>query len=258
MASPCSTAIQTLKYFASVLAKLLILSRFEIPARWRIESAHPFRFDRFHEDNIGSLFSIRGPRDASAILDIERAFNKFEKVALKRRNQGGTPLILVFNSMHLLKDDEDGRKLLELLQQRAEQWCASRLVTMVFNSDDYWVYERLKEHATRMEVLPVKDLPKEKALIALAKFRMRYFGETPSLELMERVYGRVGGRLSFLHRISKADDMISYCDEVCAREKTWFLNKCWILGENMDDDVMDQQKYAVGSMSLLQRLLIRY
>jgi len=29
-------------------------------------------------------------------------------------------------------------------------------------------------------------------------------------------------------------------------EKTWFLNQCWILGEEMDDDVMDQQKYAVS------------
>lgn len=49
----------------------------------------------YHEDNIGSLFSIRGPRDASALLDIERAFNKLEKVALRRRKKLGKPLILV-------------------------------------------------------------------------------------------------------------------------------------------------------------------
>jgi hypothetical protein len=46
----------------------------------------------YHEDNIGSLFSIRGPRDAGAILDIERAFNKLEKVALRRRQRLGKPL----------------------------------------------------------------------------------------------------------------------------------------------------------------------
>lgn len=34
----------------------------------------------FHEDYIGSLFSVRGPRDTTALLDIERAFNKLEKV----------------------------------------------------------------------------------------------------------------------------------------------------------------------------------
>lgn len=49
----------------------------------------------YHEDNIGALFSIRGPRDASALLDIERAFNKLEKVALNRRKKVGRPLILV-------------------------------------------------------------------------------------------------------------------------------------------------------------------
>jgi len=49
----------------------------------------------YHEDNIGALFSIRGPRDASALLDIERAFNKLEKVALTRRKKIGRPLILV-------------------------------------------------------------------------------------------------------------------------------------------------------------------
>lgn len=49
----------------------------------------------YHEDNIGALFSIRGPRDASALLDIERAFNKLEKVALRRRKKVGKPLIIV-------------------------------------------------------------------------------------------------------------------------------------------------------------------
>lgn len=73
----------------------------------------------FHEDNIGSLFSIRGPRDASALLDIERALNKLEKVALRRREKVGRPLIVIINSVHLLRDDEDGRDLLELVQQRA-------------------------------------------------------------------------------------------------------------------------------------------
>jgi hypothetical protein len=64
------------------------------------------------------------------LLDIERAFNKLEKVALQRRSKGDSPLLLVVNSAHLIRDDEDGRDLLELMQQRAEQWAASNLVTM--------------------------------------------------------------------------------------------------------------------------------
>ena len=200
----------------------------------------------FHEDNIGSLFSIRGPRDASALLDIERAFNKFEKVALRRRNAGMKPLILIINSMHLVRDDEDGRDLLELIQQRAEQWCATNVVTVVLNSDDYWVYERLKKHATRMELLPIKDLSKEKAIDALRKLRMNWFQEQPDESILEEVYGRLGGRLSFLARVAKESDMLEMADRISEKEKTWFLTQCGILGEEMDDDVMDQQKYAVS------------
>lgn len=211
----------------------------------------------FHEDNIGSLFSIRGPREASALLDVERAFNKFEKVALARRSAGKKPLILIINSLHLIRDDDDGRDLLELVQQRAEQWCASSLCTVVLNSDDYWVYERLKQHATRMEVLQVLDLSKPKAITALKKLRSSYVSGEPSEEELSQVYDRIGGRLSFLGRVAKADNMLDACDEICRQEKTWFLNQCWILGEDMDDDVMDQQKYASAAVVLAKALVDR-
>ena len=201
----------------------------------------------FHEDYIGGYFSERGPRDTTALLDIERALNKLEKVALKRRRIVGRPLVLIINSVHLLRDNEDGRDLLELLQQRAEQWAASNLVTVVFNSDDYWVYERLKQLATRMEVTSVTDLPKKKAISALRMYRQKYFKERPSSEILTEVYKRVGGRLTFLNRVAKSKDMLDTCDEIMDVERRWFLNQCWILGTEMDDDVMDQQKYAVSS-----------
>ena len=199
----------------------------------------------FHEDYIGSYFSERGPRDTTALLDIERAFNKLEKVALKRRKNVGRPLVLIINAVHLLRDDEDGRDLLELLQQRAEQWAASNLVTLVFNSDDYWVYERLKQLATRMEVTSITDLPKGRAMAALAKYRAKYFREELSSEILSEVYNRVGGRLIFLDRVAKSQDMLKTCDTIMDVERRWFLDQCWILGMEMDDDVMDQQKYAV-------------
>ncbi|OAL63509.1 hypothetical protein A7C99_5905 [Trichophyton rubrum] len=209
----------------------------------------------FHEDYIGSLFSIRGPRDTTALLDIERALNKLEKVAIKRRNVNQNPLILIINSLHLVRDDDDGRDLLEMLQQRAEQWAASGLVTMVFNSDDYWIYERLKRYASRMEVIPIPDLPKGKALGALRRYRSRYFKENPPQSILEEVYNKVGGRLTFLNRVAKSEDMIATCNEICEAEKTWFLNKCWILGEEMDDDVMDEQKYSSAAMVLAKALV---
>ncbi|MCJ1412681.1 hypothetical protein MMC19_006778 [Ptychographa xylographoides] len=209
----------------------------------------------FHEDYIGSLFSIRGPRDTTALLDIERAFNKLEKVALMRRRTIGRPLVLIINSTHLLRDDEDGRDLLELIQQRAEQWSASNLITVILNSDDYWVYERLKGLATRMDVLPVPDLPKSQALAALRSYRARYFQERLSSDILNTVYDKVGGRITFLNRVAKASDMIRECNEIYEREKSWLLNKCWILGEEMDDDVMDQQKYCSAALVLAFHLV---
>ncbi|KAF2424429.1 hypothetical protein EJ08DRAFT_595227 [Tothia fuscella] len=209
----------------------------------------------FHEDNIGSLFSIRGPRDATALLDIERAFNKLDKVAIERRKKVGRPLILIINSIHLLRDDEDGKDVLELIQQRAEQWAASNLCTVVLNSDDYWVYERLKNYATRLKVHPVKDLTKVEALEALRNYRKRYHKEDMSHQDMETVYDKVGGRLTFLSRVARSRHMMETCDHICKTEKTWFLNKCWILGAEMDDDVMDQQKYASAAMVLAKALV---
>lgn len=200
----------------------------------------------FHEDYIGGYFSERGPRESTALLDIERALNKLEKVALRHRAKKNKPLVVIINQLHLIRDDEDGKDLLELLQQRAEQWAAANLVTMVFNTDDYWVYERLKLLATRMEVMSIADLPKNEALSALRRYRVRYHGEDVDSAILEEVYNRVGGRLSFLNRVAKSHDMMETCDQIKEIEKTWFLNQCWILGQDMDDDVMDQQKWAVS------------
>lgn len=200
----------------------------------------------FHEDYIGGYFSERGPRDSTALLDIERALNKLEKVAIKKRAERKKPLVLIINQMHLIRDDEDGKDLIELLQQRAEQWAAANLVTMVFNSDDFWVYERLKQLATRMDVLPIVDLPKRQATSALQKYRLKYFNENLTNEQLEQVYHLVGGRLAFLNRVAKSRDMLAACKRICETEKRWFLNQCWVLGAEMDDDVMDQQKWAVS------------
>ncbi|KAI1260266.1 hypothetical protein F5Y18DRAFT_259024 [Xylariaceae sp. FL1019] len=209
----------------------------------------------FHEDYIGGYFSERGPRDTTALLDIERAMNKLEKVALRHRAKKNKPLVIIINQTHLIRDDDDGRDLLELLQQRAEQWAAANLVTMIFNTDDYWVYERFKQLATRMEVIPVADLPKKQALSALKQYRLRYFHEEVPDAALEEVYDRIGGRLSFLNRAAKSRDMLATCDFIKETEKTWFLNQCWILGMEMDDDVMDQQKWAAAAMTLAQSLV---
>lgn len=114
------------------------------------------------------------------------------------------------------------------------------------------MYERLKRYGTRMEIIPVPDLPKDRALVALRQYRQKYFNETLDDSILEKVYEKVGGRLTFLNRVAKSKDMLEICATICQAEKTWFLNKCWILGMEMDDDVMDEQKYSV----CMKRLVI--
>lgn len=100
-------------------------------------------------------------------------------------------------------------------------------------------------------MISVVDLPKAEAIASLRRYRRRYFHEKPTNEILEQVYDRVGGRLAFLNRVAKSPNMLETCDEILEVEKTWFLNQCWILGTEMDDDVMDQQKFAV-SISLIK------
>lgn len=202
----------------------------------------------YHEDYIGGLFSMKGPRDgATPILDIERALNKFEKVALQRRNasHGRRPLVLIISNIHHIPDDVDGQRLLSLLQQRAELWAASGLVTLVFTSDVYRTMETLRLHATRMQLLNVQDVPRDVAVEALRKYRVETRGESISSSLLDEIYSRVGGRLIFLDQVARSKNMLETAQSICQKEQRWLLSKCWILGQDMDEKAESQQEYSV-------------
>lgn len=198
----------------------------------------------YHEDYIGSLFSIRGPRDSTPLLDVERALNQMEKVALKMRKARGKPLLLIINNIHLFKDDERNHALLEILQQRAEIWSGNDLVTVVFTSDEHWTLEKLIPHATNMHVFNIKDIGKETATTALKQYRAR-MGESVPQSILDEVFAKVGGRLIFLNQVAQSQDMLETCRQINRKEKSWFLNQCWILGADMDDDVEEPQKFCV-------------
>jgi hypothetical protein len=211
----------------------------------------------FHEDYIGGLFSIRGPKDSSPLLDIERALNQLEKVALSMRKRRGKPLLMIINNIHLFKDDEAGKHLLEILQQRAEIWAGNELVTTVFTSDEFWTLERLIPHATNMHILNIRDVHKNVVTKALKQYRARYHNEEVSQSVLDEVFAKVGGRLIFLNQVAKSRDMLDTCKQINKREKSWFLNNCWILGDSMDDDVEEQQKYCAAAIVLARALVLR-
>ncbi|KAL4795811.1 hypothetical protein BDV19DRAFT_362122 [Aspergillus venezuelensis] len=209
----------------------------------------------YHEDYIGGMFSIRGPRDSTPLLDIERALNKLEKVALTRRRTGERPLVLMINNLHYLPDNVEGQQLLDLLQQRAEMWAASGLVTLIFTSDQYRTTEMLRLHATRMRVLNVQDIPKDMAVQSLQAFRKAAFKEDTPNSVLDEVYGLIGGRLIHLDQVARSQDMLKTCRAICDKEKRWLLCKCWILGAEMDDKAEDQQDLASGAMLLGKALV---
>ncbi|KAI0393189.1 hypothetical protein F5Y17DRAFT_324416 [Xylariaceae sp. FL0594] len=226
------------------------------PEIFRVRLGKALDFE-FHEDYVGSLLSFKGPRDTTALLDIERAFDKMEKIALRRKEQIGKPLVLIITGAHLIRDDEDGQDLLELVQQRAELWAASHLVTVVFVSDDYWTQERLMWQATRLRVTTVRDVPKTTALEALRAFRADKFREDVPSGFLEQIYDKIGGRLSFLNRVAKSDDMVRACDAICEREKRWLLSHYWILGKDLDPGGETQQDLSSAAMLLAKALVDR-
>ncbi|KAH4116365.1 hypothetical protein HBH47_169070 [Parastagonospora nodorum] len=211
----------------------------------------------FHEDYIGGLFSIRGPRDSTPLLDIERALNQLEKVALSMRKSRHKPLLMIINNIHLFKPDEGGKHLLEILQQRAEIWASNELVTVVFTSDEHWTLERLIPHATNMHVHNIKDVRKDVVLDSLRRYRARFHNEDVPQSILDEVFAQVGGRLIFLNQVSKSRDMLDTCKQINRREKSWFLNQCWILGDTMDDDVEEQQKFCAAAIILARALVLR-
>ncbi|KAF5862012.1 hypothetical protein ETB97_012250 [Aspergillus alliaceus] len=209
----------------------------------------------YHEDYMGSLFNYRGPREATPLLDIERALNKLEKVALQRRSKHNRPLVLIISNIHHLPDNPEGQHLLTLLQQRAELWAASELITLVFTSDQYRTTEQLRLHATRLQVLTVKDVPEDIAMKALREYRETKFGEPVSADILSQVYDKVGGRLIFLDQIAKSKNMLEMCHSICEKERKWLLSNCWILGSEMDPKAEDQQDYCAAAMILAQALV---
>ncbi len=234
-----------------------ILEAHADPEIFRIRLGRALNFS-FFEDYIGSLFSIRGPRDTTALLDIERAFNKLEEVAAQKVQKTGKPLVLIINNAHYIRNDEEGQDLIELLQQKAESLSGSKLVTIIFNSDDYWLYERLRKMATRLEVVNFYDFSRKQAIQVLQRSR-RYWFHDPKFRLTDRqaneVYDLIGGRPQHLAKVSKQEDVILACHRVIEKEKTWLLNKAALLGTNMDDDVMESGKFSTSAMLLVKELV---
>ena len=99
---------------------------------------------------------------------------------------------------------------------------------------------------SRMTTLSVTDLKKNEALAALRRLRRSYaHGSTHAdkpiedTDTLKRVLSFVGGRLSFLSKDAKQDDMLHAAEHMVAKEKGWLLSQIGLITD-CDDDVMDE------------------
>ncbi|KAH9944767.1 hypothetical protein B0H21DRAFT_694510 [Amylocystis lapponica] len=208
----------------------------------------------FNEDTQTGLFQRRDPREGGAALDIERAMNKLEKVALRYSRRKGRPLVLVFNNMQFFKNDDDGRNMLLQLQQRAESWAASGILTMVFSADDSWPFFVMRKSASRMQASPIHHFTLREGLRAVSQMRQAEKHFLEDTETCRKVVSIVGGRLSYLSRVCKSRDMLEEARNMLAIEKGWLLSQIGLIPD-CDDDVMDEQKWSSCSWLLLREFV---
>ncbi|KAH9942198.1 uncharacterized protein BXZ73DRAFT_97617 [Epithele typhae] len=210
----------------------------------------------FNEDTQTGLFQRRDPREAGPSLDLERALNKLEKVAIRQAKKNGKPLILVLNNIHFFKHDGDGENVLLQFQQRAEAWAASGILTMVFSTDDAWPFFVMRKNASRMHVVSVYDLSTKDAFTAAVRMRMNSNRPKATSSAFREAVGLVGGRLTYLSKVTKAADMAHHARHMLAVEKGWLLSQIGLIPD-CDDDVMDEQKWSSCSWLLLQEFVKR-
>ncbi|TDL23030.1 hypothetical protein BD410DRAFT_769446 [Rickenella mellea] len=208
----------------------------------------------YNEDSQTGLFQRRDPREGGPALDIERALNKLEKVALRSARKKGRPLVLILNNVHFFQHDDDGRNMLLQLQQRAEAWAESGILTMVFNTDDFWPFFVLRKSASRMHVLSIYDLNANESLQAARRMRASTGRPMEGVNVFQKALSYVGGRLSYINKVSRARDMVDMAQHLLVNEKGWLLSQIGLIPD-LDDDVMDEQKWSSCSWLLMQEFV---
>lgn len=90
-----------------------------------------------------------------------------------------------------------------------------------------------------MHVLSVYDLDNKEAVQASINMRRHSTRGKENIETVREAVSIVGGRLSYLSRVSKARDMLEMADHLKTVERGWLLSRIGLI-RDCDDDVMDE------------------
>ena len=90
---------------------------------------------------------------------------------------------------------------------------------MIFSTDDFWCLDMMKKNSSRMRVLSIYDLGANDAVGALRHLRRQALKiRNPGIpvnqipveddSILRRVYDLIGGRMSHLTQVVRADDLL--------------------------------------------------
>ena len=100
-----------------------------------------------------------------------------------------------------------------------------------------------------MHVVSVYDLDNKEAIQASMNMRRNSNRERETVETVREAVSIVGGRLSYLSRVSKARDMLEMANHLKDVEKGWLLSRIGLIVD-CDDDVMDEVRTVPGPTSV--------
>ena len=85
----------------------------------------------------------------------------------------------------------------------------------------------------------IYDLSSQEAMQASMNMRRKTSRGKGTLDTVREAVSIVGGRLSYLSRVSKARDMLEMANHLKTVEKGWLLSRIGLI-QDCDDDVMDE------------------
>lgn len=90
-----------------------------------------------------------------------------------------------------------------------------------------------------MHVLSIYDLDNSEAIQASINIRLNSERKKENIDTVREAVSIVGGRLSYLNRVSKARDMLEMANHLKTIERGWLLSRIGLI-EEFDDDVVDE------------------
>jgi hypothetical protein len=93
------------------------------------------------------------------------------------------------------------------------------------------------------QVLTVYDLTPEEAMGACRRMRHYVSLPVPVEDTLTQAISLLGGRLSYLNRVSRGRDLVEMARQMLAVEKGWLLGRIGLI-RDCDDDVMDEVRFA--------------